>query len=71
MKTKVSLGLSRKSVLELVGLAMHVVSNITGNAFFTPPTPALIKVSDAADGFALPHKRDCGTKRRAWFTRLF
>jgi len=67
MKTKVSLGLSRKSVLELVGFAKHVVSNITGNAFFPSPTPALIRVSDAADALqtAYDHAQGAGPAQTA------
>lgn len=48
MRTKVNLGLGKLSVLEVVGFGQHVVTKMTGNAFFPAPSPDLAKVSTAA-----------------------
>ncbi|MBI4930562.1 MAG: hypothetical protein HY841_07360 [Bacteroidetes bacterium] len=48
MKAKVKLGLSRMSVPEMVEFALHVVSRMTGNAFFPSPSPSLGNLYNAA-----------------------
>ncbi|MBI3501113.1 MAG: hypothetical protein HY063_04900 [Bacteroidetes bacterium] len=44
-RVKVSLELARKSVLELISFGYHVVSEMTGNAFFASPHPALSTIA--------------------------
>lgn len=46
-RVKVSLGLDRMSVLELISFGFHVVSEMTGNSFFTSPHPALLTIASA------------------------
>lgn len=47
MKAKVMLNLHFMSAVELIGYALHVVSKMTGNTYFTTPSPALSTVTSA------------------------
>lgn len=49
MKAKVSLGLSRKAVPELVEFARQIVTAMAGNANFPNPNPALSSITAAAN----------------------
>ena len=47
-RVKVNLGLKGMSVVELIGFALHVILKMTGNILFGTPSPALVKLSNAA-----------------------
>lgn len=47
-RIKVSLGLSGMSAPELIEFALHIVTKMTGNAFFPTPSPSLGNLYNAA-----------------------
>lgn len=47
MKNKTNLHLDRMSVVQLIGYSLHVVTRMTGNTYFTTPSPALSAVTSA------------------------
>src|ERR1051325_1886645 len=66
-RIKVSLGLSRMSVPEVIAFASEVVLKMTGNAFFTTPSPALVKITNGASALqtAFNNAQGGGTQQTA------
>lgn len=59
-RVKVSLEIARKRVLELISFGFHVVSEMTGNSFFSTPHPTLGVIASATTQLQTAHDNALG-----------